>query len=524
MTDGRSKTAIFANEPDLSGRTFGDYQLLRRLGRGGMADVYLAQQRSLKRQVAFKVLFRELANDESYVKRFHHEAQAAASLVHANIVQIHEVGLIDGVHFIAQEFVAGQNLREFLRRHGPVDVNTAMHIMRQVAAALLRAGQQRIIHRDIKPENIMLTSHGEVKVADFGLARIHSDEPPVNLTQVGVTMGTPLYMSPEQVEGRNVDPRSDIYSFGVTCYHMLAGRPPFEGDTALNIAVQHLKNEPQRLEDVRPDLPIDLCVIVHRMLSKDPADRYQDAAELLQVLRAFPSAGLEEMSASGIDRWAELAATAPGQSAATQQLATLMKTETAQTRPRDRSAYWFAAALLLTFFLGGFLAWATRPAPILQTKQTGVSHIEKKESARLQYFHAIQLDPESEDAYKAVEKYFPPSAEPRALNEQYALKARLRLAEFYRKDGRRAEAHAVYDSVATYDIPDMQYRALALAGMANLHAAAKEDDLASAKLAILAEQVLPKLPPALRNEVSRQLSPALQVQLRTFLVEDRQAQ
>ena len=489
-----------------------------------MADVYLAEQRSLKRQVAFKVLFRALANDESYVKRFHHEAQAAASLVHANIVQIHEVGLINGVHFIAQEYVAGLNLRQFLRRNGPVDVNTAVHIMRQVAAALHRAGQQRIIHRDIKPENIMLASRGEVKVADFGLARIYTDEPAVDLTQVGVTMGTPLYMSPEQVEGRDVDPRSDIYSFGVTCYHMLTGRTPFEGDTALSIAVQHLKKEPQRLEDVRPDLPIQLCVIVHRMFLKDPDDRYQDAAELLHVLRAMPHGEIEDSWTSGIDQWShpELATTARGQSAATQQLATLMNTETVQSRPRTRSTNWFVAALLLTSILGGFTAWATRPAPLLKTKQSDVNRIENKESARQQFYHAIELN--TEDAYKAVEKYFPSSAEPRALNEQYALKARLRLAEFYRNQDRRAEAHAVYESVAEYDIPDVQYRAFALAGMANIHAEANESDLASAKLAILAEELLPNLRQPLRNEVSLQLSPPLRNQLRTFVVEDRQAQ
>src|SRR5262245_33498007 len=232
------------SEPDLSGRRIGDYQLLRRLGRGGMADVYLAEQLSLKRQVAFKVLRSNLAGDEAYVRRFHHEAQAAASLVHANIVQIHEVGCVDGIHYIAQEYVQGQNLREWMARHGPPDLRMAMTIMRQVAAALHKAAGQGIVHRDIKPENIMLARTGEVKVADFGLARLSGDGAALNLTQVGVTMGTPLYMSPEQVEGRPLDPRSDIYSFGVTCYQMLSGVTPFRGDTALSVALQHLKSQP----------------------------------------------------------------------------------------------------------------------------------------------------------------------------------------------------------------------------------------------------------------------------------------
>jgi serine/threonine-protein kinase len=178
-------------EPDLSNRQIANYQIGRRLGRGGMADVYLAEQISLRRPIALKVLHRSLAGDASYVRRFHNEAQAAAALVHTNIVQIHEVGCADGIHFIAQEFVDGQNLKQWLSRRGPLDARQAISVMRQVAAALHKAGQRGIIHRDIKPENIMLTSAGEVKVADFGLARAAHDGSRVDLTQVGMTMGTP---------------------------------------------------------------------------------------------------------------------------------------------------------------------------------------------------------------------------------------------------------------------------------------------------------------------------------------------
>ena len=227
---------------DLSGRQFGDYRLLRRLGRGAMADVYLAEQGSLRRQVAFKVLKRELAADDTYVRRFHMEAQAAASLVQANIVQIYEVGLIDDFHYIAQEYVEGQNLSQYISRKGTPDVKMGIAVIRQVASALCKAAERGIVHRDIKPENIMFARSGEVKVADFGLARIGRGEESLKLTQVGITMGTPLYMSPEQVEGRSLDPRSDLYSLGVTCYHMLAGKPPFRGDTALSVALQHVRH------------------------------------------------------------------------------------------------------------------------------------------------------------------------------------------------------------------------------------------------------------------------------------------
>ncbi|MEX0585588.1 MAG: serine/threonine-protein kinase, partial [Pirellulales bacterium] len=284
MSDAPASTSS-ASPPDLSGRRLGDYAVLRRLGQGGMAVVYLAEQTSLRRQVALKVLNPDRASDDSYVRRFHVEAQAAAALVHPCIAQIYEVGCIDSLHFISQEYVPGQNLRQLLARHGPPDTKLAVHIIRQTAAALQRASEQGIVHRDIKPDNILITKDGQVKVADFGLARIMGDERGVHLTQVGMTLGTPLYMSPEQFEGKPLDPRSDVYSLGVTSYHLLAGNPPFRGETALAVAVQHVKNTPDRLENLRPDLPGALCRIIHKMLAKQPHERQQSAADVLRELR-----------------------------------------------------------------------------------------------------------------------------------------------------------------------------------------------------------------------------------------------
>jgi serine/threonine-protein kinase len=200
---------------DLAGKKLKDFYILRRLGRGAMAEVYLAQQVSLNRQVAFKVLNEDLARDPNYVRRFNHEARAAAALVHAGIVQIYEVGEDQGVHYIVQEYVPGSNLGEVARSSGSLSTQLTLDILRQVTAALCKAASEGIVHRDIKPENIMLAKSGEVKVADFGLARVAGDAG-VNLTQIGVTMGTPLYMSPEQIEGRELDSRSDIYSLGCT--------------------------------------------------------------------------------------------------------------------------------------------------------------------------------------------------------------------------------------------------------------------------------------------------------------------
>jgi serine/threonine-protein kinase len=269
---------------DLSGRTLGDFRLMRRLGQGGMGQVYLAEQLSLKRRVALKILRADLAADPASLERFRAEAEAVARATHANIVQVYAVGESDGLRYMALEYVEGRNLRDYLARKGPPDVPLVLSILRQVAAALQRAGELGIVHRDIKPDNILLTRKGEAKVADFGLSRRQAGGPAVNLTQSGVTMGTPLYMSPEQVEGKPVDGRSDIYSLGVTCYHLLAGHPPFRGASAFEVALQHVRSEPEPLSRVRPDLPPALCDLVHRMMAKDPAARPQTGRDLLREL------------------------------------------------------------------------------------------------------------------------------------------------------------------------------------------------------------------------------------------------
>jgi serine/threonine-protein kinase len=270
-------------ELDLSGRRVADFQVLRKLGQGGMGQVYLAEQISLKRKVALKILRPELAASPEALKRFKAEAEAVARITHANIVQVYAFDEKGDPPYMALEYVEGRNLREFVSKKGPPELLVALSIMRQVATALQRAAEAGIIHRDIKPENILLTRKGEVKVADFGLSRcLEGNKPALNLTQTGVTMGTPLYMSPEQVEGKPVDPRTDIYSFGVTCYHMLAGHPPFRGSTAFEVALQHVRQAPQPLFEVRPDLPEALCAIVHKMMAKAPDQRYQTGRELMR--------------------------------------------------------------------------------------------------------------------------------------------------------------------------------------------------------------------------------------------------
>jgi serine/threonine-protein kinase len=463
-------------DADLSGRRLGNYQLLRRLGRGAMAEVYLAEQVSLKRQVAFKVLRSNLATDASYVHRFHREAQAAASLVHASIVQIYEVGEIDDVHFIAQEYVQGSNLAEFLVRRGPPSLRQALGIMLQSAAALQKAAEQHIVHRDIKPENILLTESFDAKVADFGLARIVSDEKATTLTQIGFTMGTPLYMSPEQVEGKSLDGRSDIYSLGVTCYHMLAGQAPFRGETALSVAVQHLQEQPPRLENARPDLPPALCRIIHKMLAKDPRDRYSDARELARDLRAIANT---ELSPGELDELPLIShelslSNDASRSAATQRLAELMQATEQQQRQAART-WWWAAAIAAAFAMGLAIA-RYRVEPILRPLPPNALNVDRKANAESQYVYALMVD--TEEAWKSVAAYFP-------QDRLYVLRAQQQLARLYLQDDDYERAMTVFNKFAEQPDVEVQFRAFGLAGQAVVLAFEGRHQASASKLAEL---------------------------------------
>ncbi|MFK7819444.1 MAG: protein kinase [Planctomycetaceae bacterium] len=277
---------------DLTERTLGEFRVMRKLGGGGMADVYLAEQQSLGRHVALKVMRPSLmsGSDDTMVKRFKMEAMTAAGLNHANIVQVYTIGHEQNFHYIAQEYVQGKNLAQLLKAKGKADIGSTLHIMRQIASALKAAGKAGIIHRDIKPENIMLTKRGEVKITDFGLAQLAEKKTDGSLTEDGMTLGTPLYMSPEQVRGAELDVRSDIYSFGVTCYHMLTGAPPFQGDTAMAIAIQHVNNTAEDIQERNPKVPTPIARMVHRMMARDRDLRYPDAEQIAEDVRKLVTA------------------------------------------------------------------------------------------------------------------------------------------------------------------------------------------------------------------------------------------
>ena len=394
-------------ETDLSGRKLGGYRLLRRLGKGAMAEVYLAEQISLSRQVAIKVLRSNLATDATYVERFQHEARAAAQLIHANIVQIYEVGYADGYHFIAQEYVQGLNLAELMARRGPPDLQRVLAIVRQVAAALCKAAEHGIVHRDIKPENIMLSASGEVKVADFGLARLYRAEDALNLTQIGVTMGTPLYMSPEQVEGKPLDARSDIYSLGVTTYEMLAGEPPFRGETALAIAVQHLQTQPKRLENIRADLPLER--LPHRPYhAGQGSERAAGHAAAVaggsaqRVDRAVSRRGRPKSRTAGRTIWSTVV---ESRRQATQRLAAAMKTTAMPAVRRGWDVAFGCCWCWPRWPWGSAAAWVLRPTPLIVAAAEDPTAVPKHESAEEQLIYATLLD--SEAGWKSVGYYFP---------------------------------------------------------------------------------------------------------------------
>jgi Tol biopolymer transport system component len=285
-------TEMLADDRAIVGKQIGHYQVLSRIGRGGMGEVFLAQDASLGRKVALKLLRTEFTRNEERLRRFQQEARAASSLNHPNILTIYEIGQDDSLHFMATEYVEGETLRQQISRVR-MTLGQALDVAVQVASALSAAHQAGIIHRDIKPENIMLRNDGYVKVLDFGLAKLAEAKAidtaaptlPKVETEPGLVMGTVSYMSPEQARGLAVDARTDIWSLGVMIYEMAAGRQPFEGETASDVLSLILQKEPPPLAHSSPEVPGELERIVRKALRKDKEERYQTIKDLLIDLR-----------------------------------------------------------------------------------------------------------------------------------------------------------------------------------------------------------------------------------------------
>ncbi len=288
-----------SNDNLRAGKSLGHYRILKQIGAGGMGEVYLAEDIKLDRRVALKILPSEFAEDKDRMNRFVREAKSASALNHPNIITIHEIGESGGTHFIATEFIEGETLQKHLKGEN-FSLKTVLDIATQIASALQTAHSAGIVHRDIKPDNVMIRADGLAKILDFGIAKLSeptatagglnlSEEDATAIkpqsTSPGMIIGTANYMSPEQAKGKDIDARSDIFSFGIVFYEMLTGKLPFTGETALESISSILKDEPQPLHQILPDIPSEIERIAGKTLRKDREERYQTAKDLLIDLK-----------------------------------------------------------------------------------------------------------------------------------------------------------------------------------------------------------------------------------------------
>jgi eukaryotic-like serine/threonine-protein kinase len=323
------------------------YSILRELGGGGMTKVYLAHDETLDRDLALKVPREQFAEDAEFAERFKREAQSAAALSHTSIVQVYDRGEgDDSAPYIAMEYVAGGTLKGLILGRGPLETAVAVSIALHVTEALGAAHEKGIVHRDIKPQNILLTTTGDAKVADFGIARAASA---ATISQTGLILGTASYMSPEQALGKPATPESDLYSLGVVLYEMLTGQLPYTAESPVAVSMKHL-NEPLRSpKEVNPRIPENMNLVVVKLLAKDPQDRYEDAAELAEDLRRVRD-GLPPIAAGFAANETETTRVdAP---------ATVRVVSVAARKGRWGRMLWVLAATLTLVVLLGGLAWA----------------------------------------------------------------------------------------------------------------------------------------------------------------------
>lgn len=264
------------------GQTINDrYEILRSIGEGGMANVYLGHDKILDRNVAIKILRGDLSNDEKFVRRFQREALSASSLAHPNIVEMYDVGEDDGLYYIVMEYIEGKTLKQLLKKRGTLTLSEALDIMLQLTDGMAHAHDSYIIHRDLKPQNIMIKDDGQIKITDFGIAMALNS---TQLTQTNSVMGSVHYLPPEQASGKGCTTKSDIYSMGIIFYELLSGSLPFKGENAVEIALKHMRDPLPSLRDENPAIPQSIENVILRATAKNPKNRYEDAKSMHQDL------------------------------------------------------------------------------------------------------------------------------------------------------------------------------------------------------------------------------------------------
>ena len=367
----------------------GRYRILRRLGTGGMANVYLAEDEELGRLVAIKILNDRHASDDQFVERFRREAKNAAGLSHPNIVSIYDRGEAEGTYYIAMEYLEGRSLKDRIIAEGPLPIPAAIEATRQILRALGFAHRGGVVHRDVKPHNVLLAPDGSerrYKVTDFGISRTQASQ----MTEAGSIVGTAQYLSPEQARGAPVDQRSDIYSVGIVLYELLTGQLPFTGETPLEIAMKHLSEVPKPPSALRPEVSADLDMVVLRALSKDPAERFETAAEMDEELArvASGSAVTAETAdaATAILAGAGLADSAPTMISRRPVVAPPQPPRRYQEQqyydyepPRRRRQIWpwlLTGLLLVAALVAGVYVWQQIQDEISETKPVAVPFVE----------------------------------------------------------------------------------------------------------------------------------------------------
>ena len=335
----------------------GRYALEMLVGSGGMADVYRAKDQLLERTVAVKILHQQYENDTEFIARFQREAKAAARITHPNIVNVYDVGVADGRHYIVMEYVPGRTLKERIKEEGSVPAAEALNIARQIAGALAQAHANNLVHCDIKPHNILVMPDGNVKVADFGIARAVTES---TMTYNDNIMGSVHYFSPEQARGTIITPKSDVYSLGVVLYEMLTGRIPFDGNTAVSIARKHLEEEPQSVRSLVPNIPPVVEALVTRMMAKEPALRPDSRMLVQDIMRTEQMMGSDTAVMPAFDPDATRVLTpveAQEISAVVEAEETVEEVEEKSFFRTKKFKFGLGFVLILGFFAGFFLSF-----------------------------------------------------------------------------------------------------------------------------------------------------------------------